>query len=203
MTRQRASDSLRWAGELGALMPRFRLKPTAHGRGYVDGAWWPRSDDLITELSDLIAALSVHLGTVSRVIYNLSEWTTTPIELATGGRAVQLDGYRRRQLNTIELLDAQSNTTVLLVVPVNTDPDQAHAMVTAAAGSGNVSSIDTLLMISPEDRESRTKRDVARRRWDLQGQAPRSALASRVVAHAVLDRETQLVDLKKQLLQAK
>ena len=91
----------------------------------------------------------------------------------------------------------------MLVVPVNTDPDQAHAMVAAAAASGNVSSIDTLLMISVEDRESRTERDVARRRWDLQGQTPRSALESSVVADSVVDRETQLVELKKQLLQAK
>ena len=26
--------------------PRLRLKPKAPQSGYVDGAWWPRSDDL-------------------------------------------------------------------------------------------------------------------------------------------------------------
>jgi hypothetical protein len=35
--------------------PRLRLKPKAPQSGYVDGAWWPRSDDLSTELPDLLA----------------------------------------------------------------------------------------------------------------------------------------------------
>ena len=30
--------------------PRLRLKPKAPQSGYVDGAWWPRSDDLPAEL---------------------------------------------------------------------------------------------------------------------------------------------------------
>jgi len=124
----------------------------------------------MTELPDLIAVLSVRRGAISRVMYNLSEWTTTPAELATGGRAVRLDAYRQRS-NTLEVLDAKGNKIVLLVVPVHTDPDQAHAMVMAAAASGNVSSVDTLLMISVKDRGSRTKRDAARERWDSQGRA--------------------------------
>ena len=34
--------------------PRLRLKPKAPTTGYVDGAWWPRSDDLAIELPDLL-----------------------------------------------------------------------------------------------------------------------------------------------------
>ena len=44
--------------------PRLRLKPKAPQTGYVDGAWWPRSDDLTTELPDLLAVLSVRLGPI-------------------------------------------------------------------------------------------------------------------------------------------
>ena len=32
--------------------PRLRLKPEAPHSGYVDGAWWPRSDDLTTVLPE-------------------------------------------------------------------------------------------------------------------------------------------------------
>jgi hypothetical protein len=171
MTREQARNSLRWGDTRGVRTPRFRLKPTAHGSGYVDGAWWPRSDDLMTELTDLIAVLSVRQGAISRVMYNLTEWRTTPTELVTSGCAVQLDGYRGQPPNTVEVLDAKGNTIVLLVVPFHIDPDQAHAIVTAAAAPGNVSSVDTLLMISVKDRESRTKRDDAGERWDSQGRA--------------------------------
>ncbi|MGO9692960.1 MAG: DUF5994 family protein [Mycobacterium sp.] len=171
MTREQARNSLRCDGTRGVRTPRFRLKLTAHGSGYVDGAWWPRSDDLMTELPDLIAVLSVRQGAISRVVYNLTEWRTTPTELVTSGRAVQLDGYRGQPPGTVEVLDAKGNKIVLLVVPFHIDPDQAHAIVMAAAAPGNVSSVDNLLMISVEDRESRTASDAARGRWDSQGRA--------------------------------
>jgi Family of unknown function (DUF5994) len=137
----------------------------------VDGAWWPRSDDLMTELPDLLAVLAVREGAISRVRYNLTKWRLTPAELVTSGSAVRVDGYRGQPPNTVEVLDARGNTIVLLVVPFHLDPDQAHAIVTAAAAPGNVSSVDTLLMISVKDRESRTKRDAAGERWDSQGRA--------------------------------
>jgi Family of unknown function (DUF5994) len=171
MTRERPSNSLRRDGTLGARTPRFRLKPKTDCRGYVDGAWWPRSDDLTTELPSLIAVLSVRRGAISRVMYNLNEWRTTPTEIVTGGRAVQLDGYRGHLSNTVEVFGAKGNKIVLLVVPAHTDPEQAHAIVTAAAASGNVSSVDPLLMISAKDRESRKKRAAARERWNSQGGA--------------------------------
>ena len=58
--------------------PRLRLKPKAPTTGHVDGAWWPRSDDLATELPDLLAVLSVRLGAIDRVMYNLAEWAMVP-----------------------------------------------------------------------------------------------------------------------------
>jgi Family of unknown function (DUF5994) len=165
MTRERPSNSLGRNGALGARTPRFRLKPKADRRGYVDGAWWPRSDDLTTELPSLIAVLSVRRGAISRVMYNLNEWRITPTEIVIGGRAVQLDGCRGHLTNTVEVFCAKGNKIVLLVVPFHTDPEQAHAIVTTAAASGNVSSVDPLLMISAKDRESRKKRAAARERW--------------------------------------
>ena len=171
MTREQARDSLRWDGTRGVRTPRFQLKPTAHGSGYVDGAWWPRSDDLMTELPDLIAVLSVRHGAISRVMYNLTEWRRTPTELVTGGRAVELGGYRGQPPNTVEVFDAKGNKIVFLVVPFHVDPDQAHAIVMEAAAPGSVSSVDNLLKISVKDRESRTKRAAAWERWDSQGGA--------------------------------
>lgn len=166
MTRGQARNSSRWDATQGIRTPRFRLKLTAHGSGYVDGAWWPHSDDLLTELPGLIAGLSIRLGAISCVKYNNTEWRITPTELVSGGGAVQLEAYRGQPPNTVEVLDSKGNKIVLLVVPFHIDPDQAHGIVMAAAASGDASTADTLLMISVKDRESRTKRDAARDRWD-------------------------------------
>lgn len=128
--------------------PRLRLKPKAPASGYVDGAWWPHSDDLTKELPDLLAVLSVRLGAIDRVIYRLSDWATAPAKLATGGRRVRLDGYRRQPINTLEVVGVQRKTVLLLVVPPYTDPDHAHSTLMAAAAPDNVSTVDDLLMIS-------------------------------------------------------
>ena len=131
--------------------PRLRLKPKALHSGYVDGAWWPRSDDLAAELPDLLAVLSVRLGRVDRVTYNVNEWAKAPRKLATGGRRVRLDGYQRQPTNTVEVLGLNRNRIALLVVPPNADPDQAHATLMAAATPSNDSTVDSLLMNTARD----------------------------------------------------
>ena len=130
--------------------PRLRLKPKAPESGFVDGAWWPHTDDLVGELPDLLAVLSIRLGQVSRVVYNTSEWATPPRKLATGGRTVRLDGYRLQPVHTIEVLGLNRDKIVLLVVAPHADADQAHAIMMTAAGPDNASTIEDLLMISAE-----------------------------------------------------
>jgi Family of unknown function (DUF5994) len=152
--------------------PRLRLKPKAPHSGYVDGAWWPHSDDLTAELPDLLAVLSVRLGSIDRVLYKFSDWGKAPAKFATGGHSVHLDGYRRQPPNTVEVVGLdQSNRIVLLVVPPHTQPDRAHATMMAAAAPDDDSTVDGLLMISLRDRESRTQRAASQERWDSEGGA--------------------------------
>ena len=135
--------------------PRLRLKPKAPRSGYVDGAWWPHSDDLTAELPDLLAVLSVRLGPIARVIYSLNEWAKAPKKLATDGRTVRLDGYRLQPVNTVEVLGLNRDKIVLLVVSPDADPEQAHAIMMTAAGPNNASTVEDLLMISTEESETR------------------------------------------------
>jgi hypothetical protein len=123
----------------------LRLKPKAPVNGYVDGAWWPHSDDLPAELPDLLAVLSVRLGPIDRVIYNLTEWANAPAKLPIGGRVVRLCGYYRQPINTVEVIGLNRNKIVLLVVPAYSDPDQAHDIMMTAAAPTNTSTIDCLL----------------------------------------------------------
>ena len=125
--------------------PRLRLKRKAPTTGYVDGAWWPHSDDLPTELPDLLAVLSVRLGEVARVMYNLGEWAAAPRKVSIDGRTVRLDGYHRQPPNTLGVADGYGNKIVLLVVPAHTEPDRAHTIVMAAAAADDATNVDTLL----------------------------------------------------------
>jgi Family of unknown function (DUF5994) len=131
--------------------PRLRLKPKAPQSGYVDGAWWPHSEDLMAELPDLLSVLSVRLGPIGRVIYNISDWQRAPAKFATAARTVRLDGYRRQPVNTIEVIGLNRAKVVLLVVSPHADPSQAHSIMMTAAGPSNAATIDSLLSISPQE----------------------------------------------------
>jgi hypothetical protein len=125
--------------------PRLRLKPKAPTSGYVDGAWWPHSEDLPTELPDLVAVLSVRLGAIDRVIYNVNEWAKAPAKVSIGGRMIRLGAYQRQPVNTIEVIGLNRTKVVLLVVPARTDPAHAHDIMMVAAAPKNASTIDGLL----------------------------------------------------------
>lgn len=127
--------------------PRLRLKPKGRISGYVDGAWWPHSDDLAAELPDLLAVLSVRLGPIERVMFNVNEWATSPAKLSAGGRAVRLDGYQQQPVNTVEVIGVNRSRIALLVVPPHSDPDVAHATMMAAASPNDASTIDGLLTV--------------------------------------------------------
>nr|BBX77156.1 hypothetical protein MFLOJ_09430 [Mycobacterium florentinum] len=125
----------------------------AVAEAFVEGqwrAWWPHGPDLTAELPDLLSVLSVRLGPIGRVIYNMNEWATPPAKFTTAGRTVRLDGYRRQPINTVQVTGLNRDRIVLLVVSPDADPDQAHAIMMSAAGPSNVSTTESLLMVKQE-----------------------------------------------------
>ncbi|WP_083736151.1 DUF5994 family protein [Mycobacterium sp. MS1601] len=116
--------------------PRLRLKPKGPQTGYVDGAWWPESTELTTELPDLVTVLSVRLGPVDCVLYHLGSWADVPRKITLGTQRLRLGGYRRQPMNTIELVGPHGRI-ILLVVPPETDAADAHAIMMAAAARDN------------------------------------------------------------------
>ena len=95
-------------------VPRLRLKPDAPHSGYIDGAWWPRGDDLAAEIPGLVALLSERLGPVDRVLYEVSDWSKAPAKISVAGHPVHLDGYRLQPPNTAEVLGLSGGRIVLL-----------------------------------------------------------------------------------------
>ncbi len=151
--------------------PRLRLKAKAPQSGYVDGAWWPRTDDLPAELPDLLAVLSVRLGLIDRVLYNLDEWGVPPGKVATGSRAVRLDGYRNQPDHSIEVIGLNRSRIVLMVVPPNKDPDDAHTVMMTAAAANNTSTIDGLLLTARNRDVPAPKSAAEQDRWESEGGA--------------------------------
>lgn len=155
MTPGPRSSAAGWKHAPPEKTPRLRLKPKAPTTGFVDGAWWPHSHDLQAEIPDLLAVLSVRLGRIDRVIYNLAEWETAPRKVQTDEGVIRLAGYRRQPVHTIEVLGHDREQVVLLVVPPETDPERAHQALMAAAAPDSASTID-LLLTGPQDRHAST-----------------------------------------------
>jgi Family of unknown function (DUF5994) len=155
--------------------PRLRLKPKAPRIGFVDGAWWPRGDDLSAELPDLLAVLSVRLGHVERVLYRMSEWRPAPRKLYVGGTAVKLDGYKRQPTSTISLLGPGFRRLDLLLVAVHADASDAHATMMRAAHPSDGTRVDSLLGIEPRVRISLDRASIAQQRWESESSKPHTA----------------------------
>jgi hypothetical protein len=147
---------------------RLTLKPQAPATGYVDGAWWPRSRDLSTELPSLLAALAIRLGGVQRVSYNLATWDPAPRRLDVNGRQLRLGGFHTQHAHTVDVIGANGARLTLLVLPPGADPDAARRTLVAASRRHNVDSIAGLLAATAAT-EPATGDDSAMERWEAEG----------------------------------
>jgi hypothetical protein len=126
---------------------RLSLKPTGSTSGYVDGAWWPASDDLTIEMPALMAQLSDRWGSVHRVSYDAAAWASAPRRLTIDGRRIRLDGFRGRRPSDVVHVRATDGTAglTLLVVPPSEESAQAEEILARAAATSNLQSADDLL----------------------------------------------------------
>lgn len=184
MTRQSNPTNAGQHRTTPAHTPRLRLKAKAPRSGLVDGAWWPRTDGLAEELPDLLAVLTVRLGPIERVLFNLNEWRKAAAKVSIDGRAVRLDGYRNQPSDTVEIIGSNRRRIVLLLVPPNTDPDLAHSTLMAAAVANDSSTVESLLTQSTSNwGVPAPKRGEEQERWESEGGAPcRATLSARIAS---------------------
>lgn len=116
---------------------RLRLAPGSVVPRRIDGAWWPRSRDLLTELPLLIGALPASWGQIADVSVNAAMWSVSPGRLLIANHVVRLrrePGSRNR--HTMCLLSPGRGRRDLLVVPPEVDTaDAEHLMAAAATGT--------------------------------------------------------------------
>jgi hypothetical protein len=114
---------------------RLRLAPHSGLPRPIDGAWWPRSYDLLAELPRLLTGLPHAWGHISSVTVNGATWSATPGRMLVFNQVVRL----RRTLaasapHTVVLLTPDRGHWDLLVVPPDTTEEAAEPLMAAAAG---------------------------------------------------------------------
>jgi Family of unknown function (DUF5994) len=104
-------------------------------RTAVDGAWWPKSLDLRSELPDLLAVFGLWIGAVHRVVYDPSLWLPAPTRLLRHSEMVSLDPYRLVFSDTIYLMGTHSRDAVLFVVPPSSRGEEARRLLQEVSAS--------------------------------------------------------------------
>jgi len=124
---------------------RLKLKPkTATAVGQVDGAWWPRSRDLVVELDALLPVLAVRLGRIERVTHHLGDWDAPARKIVVDGSVVRIGGFRSQPAGTLDVL-AELHRVTLLVLPPTTSSEQAHRVMVTAGHRGDATEMFRLL----------------------------------------------------------
>ncbi|ORW53569.1 DUF5994 family protein [Mycobacterium parmense] len=112
---------------------RVQLKPYRSVSEHIDGAWWPRSYDLIGELPGLLASVAERLGRVVIVGYRRNGWQETPPLAEIGGHTVELLGFTSDESATVILIGEHGHHLTLEVVRPDTSEDAARDALKRAA----------------------------------------------------------------------
>lgn len=103
-------------------------------RTTLDGAWWPRTQDLSQELPALVEELHRRGIRVTRVGYHPAAWKPTDRRLEADGRTIRLGWFRGLDPHLLNLTgDLERRRVDLLVVPPDTAAaDAEHAFAAAS-----------------------------------------------------------------------
>jgi hypothetical protein len=116
---------------------RLSLAPAGSPRGLLDGAWWPRSRDLLRELPALIDLLDVRWGRITRVTVNPAHWPVIPRKVPLAKHTVHIGWFAAEQdPHKLILLSYTLGRWDLLVIPPETDETAAARLMSAASVTG-------------------------------------------------------------------
>jgi hypothetical protein len=100
----------------------------------IDGAWWPRTRDLLAELPQLLAGLPRAWGQIVSVMVNGTAWTGAPGRMLVCNQVVRLrTSAAAHPPNTVVLMTPDRGRWDLLVVPPESTGKAAESLMAAAA----------------------------------------------------------------------
>ncbi|MFE1555848.1 DUF5994 family protein [Streptomyces sp. NPDC058734] len=123
----------------------LRLETTRSREGLLDGAWWPRTREIETELPALISVLTGHLGPITRVGVDASAWNGVPTRLVVDDRVVHLDSDPVGD-DTVLITRGDNDHFALLVVPPDTTADVAREAMARAVRADNITEAAQILI---------------------------------------------------------
>jgi hypothetical protein len=125
------NDRRTWISTTAPVAARLRLRPDATVRAILDGAWWPRSREPVSELTALLAALDLRHPPVTNVMLNAPAWDSHPRRIRVAGRTVRLSWFSSLDASLLIATTGDDQRVDLLVVPA----DASRATADAAMGT--------------------------------------------------------------------
>ncbi|MFB8241476.1 DUF5994 family protein [Kitasatospora purpeofusca] len=127
---------------------RLSLAPGGLRHSRLDGAWWPRSRNLLLELPALAADIDERWGRITRITVNPAQWPVIPRRIPVTGHIVHAGWFTTEQdEHTIAVFSYAPRRLNLLVVPPETDAVDAARLMAEAAGPANTSGASDLLAV--------------------------------------------------------
>jgi hypothetical protein len=96
------------------------------GSEHADGAWWPRSTDLVDELPELVTSVSDRLGQVVMVGYHRHAWRDTPPLTEIGGHTIELLGFTSDEPASVMLIGEDGRHLTLHVIRADVSEEVAR-----------------------------------------------------------------------------
>ncbi|MFK4067229.1 DUF5994 family protein [Streptomyces sp. NPDC029674] len=165
---------------------RLSLKAPGTPRGLLDGAWWPRSRDLLRELPDLTDALDPHWGRVTRIAVNPTHWPVIPRKVPVRGHVVNV-GWFTTELDPhkILLLSYGVGRWDLMVIPPETRPAAAARLMAAVSDPTGALLTASALLAAEEARHGDSSAGQVQdpeEAWEFEGGASLPQAAALVLA---------------------
>lgn len=129
-------------------IPRLQMEPTGAARTLLDGGWWPRSTDPVTELPGLVLAIDRLHGKVIRLALSTLGWDSHPRGIRVGQRVVRLGYFASQHVSLLTALCDNGGRVDLLIVAPDTPSDLAEKAMMLAATAGNVVHAPDLLAVA-------------------------------------------------------
>ncbi|WP_424809659.1 DUF5994 family protein [Rhodococcus sp. 27YEA15] len=111
--------------------PRFLLRGQGAVPSAIDGVWYPWNTDILTELRTLIAAVSLRIGSVTRIAFAWDTVGVTRVRIDEGD-GIEIRGPYPGQPSDLVYLDSASGCALaLMVIPPYTDPERGNVIMQA------------------------------------------------------------------------
>ena len=128
----------------------------------LDGGWWPRSGDPVTELPGLIRAIDDRYGPVTRLVLGPAGWDSQPRWLGGAGRlVVSLDWFPGQPAGLLTAFCDGDRVDLLVVPPGSAEAAALGAMELAAQAVNVIRVPDILASLTSPAQPAGTERELS------------------------------------------